>query len=70
MALSENKKVAPSTGLAKVCGEVVAEGNLRRRVAQALKNNCHRTAMCTNINRSTTAMCLTHPFKVLSDPNH
>lgn len=55
---SDDKRIAADIGLAMVCGEAVARGNLRKPVAKAL-----------NINRRRIAMSLTHRFNVLSDPN-
>lgn len=52
----EDKRVAASIGLAMVCGETVAKGNLRKPVAEAL-----------NINRHRIAMSLSHPFNMLID---
>ena len=54
---SDDKRIAAGIGLAMVCGEAVAKGNLRKPVAKAL-----------NINRRRIAMSLTHRFNVLSDP--
>lgn len=53
---SEDKQVPTSIGLAMVCGEAVAKGNLRKPVAEVF-----------NINQCRITMSVTHHFNVSSD---